>query len=183
VIPPYFAIGLPAAGTAVLYLLTALLCLAGIALSALAVSGTWLVVAAAALQAAFRPGFPGWKTVAAFVAVAAAVEVLDAAAGFWGVRRKGGSRLAGWGAVVGGLVGGGLGTAVVPLVGTAVGMLLGAFAGAGAVELLRKRGPAAATRVAWGAALSRMLVTALKVAAALGMTAVLLVGMLLGRGG
>ncbi|NLG33866.1 MAG: DUF456 domain-containing protein, partial [Lentisphaerae bacterium] len=64
----------------------------GLILSGLSISGTWLVVAAAALLAgAGGDGFPGWGTPLAFALIALLVEGVETAAGWLGVTRRGGS--------------------------------------------------------------------------------------------
>ncbi len=156
-----------------------LLCLAGIVLACLSLSGTWLVCAAAALAAPLSgPEFPGWWTVAVFVLIAALVEALESVAGFWGVQRRGGSKLAGVMALVGGLGGMLLGGLVPPPgLGALVGMLAGSFALVYWVEKRRLRADQAA-HVAMGAVIARVLMILLKVTASLGMTGALWIGML-----
>jgi len=155
-----------------------LLCVAGIVLSCLSISGTWLVVAGAITAALIRPdAFPGFRTVVIFVVLAALVEVAEALAGFSGVRKRGGSRLAGVTAVVGGLIGLAVGSFVpVPVIGGLAGMLIVSFALVFAVEVCRFRKTKKAVRVAFGAVLSRVFVILLKVCVTLGMAGYLLGG-------
>lgn len=89
-------------------------------------------------------------------------------------RRYGGSRRAGWGAVIGGMIGAFLGVPV-PVIGSIVGAFVGAFIGAFAFEFTRGTGHGTATRVAWGALLGRLTAAAMKVAIGLVM-AVWMVG-------
>lgn len=171
---------LSATGLGLGYALVALLCLAGLALSCLSLSGTWLVLlgAAVAMPLSGAP-FPGWWTLLAFAGVAGAVEVLEAVAGAWGVQRRGGSGWAGLAAMVGGLAGLFLGTFIpIPLIGSLLGMLAGSFLLAYAVERRRlNHGPRAA-HIARGAVLARLLMIFLKVAVTLGLTAWLWIGIL-----
>jgi uncharacterized protein len=78
-------------------------------------------------------------------------------------RKYGGSRRAGWGAIIGGMVGAFLGVPV-PIVGSVIGAFVGAFIGAFAFEFSRGSGHGTATRVAWGALVGRVTAAALKVA-------------------
>lgn len=158
--------------------LALVLCVAGIGLSTLSLSGTWLVVLAAALEAAVGKGFPGWTTVALFALTSMAVEGLEAAAGIRGVVRRGGSAWAGAGALVGGVAGLALASAALPVVGGMIGMAAGSFLGAFVVEVLRLRRGRAAARIAWGAVLARILMVVVKTGTSLGMTAILIAGMI-----
>lgn len=78
-------------------------------------------------------------------------------------KRYGGSRRAGWGAVIGGMVGAFLGVPV-PVIGSIVGAFVGAFIGAFLFEYSRGTGHGTATRVAWGAFIGRVTAAAMKVA-------------------
>ncbi len=157
-----------------------LLCLAGVVISCLSLSGTWLVVAATTLAALITDGtFPNLKTVIAFAVLSALVEVVEIAAGAWGVRRRGGSWLAGVMAVVGGMLGLALGTIIpVPILGSLIGMLAGSFGLVFAVERYRLRRTGEAAGIAWGAVLGRVFMIALKVCVTMGMTVYLFIGML-----
>ena len=166
--------------TAVLVsVLVVVLCLAGIGLSSLSLSGTWLVVLATALKAATGKGFPGWPTVALFALVSLVIEGIETVAGFRSVVRRGGSAWAGAGALLGGIAGLVLASAAVPVVGSLIGLAAGSFLGAFAVEVIRLRRGGAAARIAWGAVLARILMVAVKTGASLGMTATLFAGMIL----
>lgn len=78
-------------------------------------------------------------------------------------RKYGGSRRAGWGAVIGGMIGAFLGVPV-PVIGSIVGAFIGAFVGAFVFEFTRGTGHGTATRVAWGAFIGRLTAAAMKVA-------------------
>lgn len=78
-------------------------------------------------------------------------------------RKYGGSRRAGWGAIIGGMIGAFMGVPV-PVIGSIIGAFVGAFIGAFAFEFTRGTGHGTATRVAWGAFLGRLTAAAMKVA-------------------
>ena|SRR5215208_3312945 len=92
-------------------------------------------------------------------------------------KRYGGSRRAGWGAIIGGMIGAFVGVPV-PIIGPIVGGFLGAFVGAFAFEWSRAQDHGAATRVAWGAFIGRVTAAAVKVAIGFAM-AVWMIGMAL----
>ena len=95
--------------------------------------------------------------------LALAGELIEAWVGFRFARRYGGSRRAGWGALIGGLIGAIVGVPV-PLIGPVIGGFLGAFAGAAVFEYTRERHSGAATRAGWGAMLGRAAAAAIKMA-------------------
>jgi len=101
-------------------------------------------------------------------------------AGHWGVRRRGGSRLAGFAAMGGGLLGLVLGSMILPVIGTFLGMLAGSFGLAYVVERHRLQASAPAAHIATGAVLACVAMLMLKVAVALVLVAVLAGGILLG---
>ncbi len=160
--------------------IAALLCISGVVLSCLSLSGMWLAVAAAVLVAVTTDGaFPGLWTVIVFVVLSALVEAADIAAGAWGVKRRGGSKLAGLMAVVGGMLGLALGSFIpVPVLGNLIGMLIGSFGLVFAVERHRLRKTGEAASIAWGAVLGRVFMIVLKVCVTMGMTAYLFIGMM-----
>jgi uncharacterized protein len=85
-------------------------------------------------------------------------------------KKYGGSRRAGWGAIIGGMVGAFMGVPI-PLVGSIVGAFAGAFIGAFVFEWSREQNHGVATRVAWGALIGRVVAAAIKVAIGLAMAA------------
>jgi uncharacterized protein len=85
-------------------------------------------------------------------------------------RKYGGSRRAGWGAIIGGMVGAFIGIPV-PIIGPVLGAFVGAFVGALALELTAGTSGASATRVATGALLGRVVGAAINVAIGLMMAA------------
>lgn len=160
------------------YVFVGLMCLVGIFLSAISLSGTWLVVLGAVLAAAVSGSeFPGLGTILLFVYVAVLVEVAEYVAGVWGVQKRGGSGWAGLAALGGGMLGLFLGSAVpVPVFGSLLGMMIGSFALVYAVERNRLKQHAPALHIAFGTVLARVAVVLMKVMATLGMTAWLFIG-------
>ncbi|NQU40643.1 MAG: DUF456 domain-containing protein [Lentisphaerae bacterium] len=170
-----------AMGFAAAVALIILLCLLGVFMSCIALSGTW-VIALAAVVAAMLPGetMPGWGLVLLFLLISTVVEGIEFAAGYWGVRRRNGSRLAAFVALVGGLVGMLAGTLIpIPIVGPLLGMLLVSFVLVYAVEHHRLQESSKAAHIAIGAVVSRVLVILLKVGTTVGMSAWLLIRLLI----
>jgi uncharacterized protein YqgC (DUF456 family) len=161
-----------------IYVLAGLLCLLGFVLSCLSLSGTWLVLAAGGLLAWMRwPGFPGVATLAVLLLVCIGVEAAEALAGAWGVKKRGGTKAAGWAALLGGFAGMILGTAIpVPFIGSLIGMLAGSFACAYVVEHARMKKADHAAHVATGAVIARLAIIFIKIAATGVMILVLALG-------
>ncbi len=137
--------------------------LACVALIPLGLPGTWIMLAAALGYNAL-PGAgiaTPWLIGAAALAVVAEVLEFTVAARY--TTRYGGSRRAGWGAILGGFAGAIVGVPV-PIVGSVIGAFAGAFVGAYVAELTRRSQHAAATRVATGALLGRAAAAAIKTA-------------------
>lgn len=145
-------------------LLLALCCVAGLALIPLGLPGLWVMVLGVigyGWVTSFRS--VGVATIAIVVAIAFLGEVLEAWIGFGMARRYGGSRRAGWGALVGGLVGAAVGVPV-PIIGSVVGAFAGSFAGAAVFEYTWSRTSDTAVRAGWGAVAGRAAAAAAKVA-------------------
>jgi uncharacterized protein YqgC (DUF456 family) len=75
-------------------------------------------------------------------------EVFESWIGFRFAQRYGGSKRAGWGALVGGLIGTIVGVPV-PIVGSVVGGFVGAFVGAVLFEYTRARQSGVAAKAGW----------------------------------
>jgi uncharacterized protein YqgC (DUF456 family) len=158
-----------------------LLATLGLLLSCVGLSGGYVIAAAAALAVPLSgPEFPGWGVPLGFALAAGTVDAVEWMASHWGVRRRGGSRLAGFAAMGGGLLGLVLGSMLLPVVGTFLGMLAGSFGLAYAVERHRLQASAPAAHIATGAVLACVAMLMLKVALALVLVAVLAGGILLG---
>lgn len=136
--------------------------LAGLVLIPFGLPGLWVIVLGIL-------GY-GWLTdfrtlsagiLATVIGLALVGELAEAWVGFRFARRYGGSRRAGWGALVGGLVGAVVGVPV-PVVGSVIGGFLGAFAGAALFEYTGARRSDVAARAGWGAVLGRAAAVAMK---------------------
>jgi uncharacterized protein len=150
---------LDAAGSLLLVLVTGL---AGLALIPLGLPGLWVILLGIL-------GF-GWLTdfrtlgvglIALVLGLALLGEAVEAYVGFRFARRYGGSRRAGWGALVGGLVGAVVGVPV-PVIGSVIGGFVGAFLGAALFEYSNARHSEGAVRAGWGAVLGRALAAGVK---------------------
>jgi len=137
-----------------------LLILAGIILLSLilivlGLPGLWVMVASAVAYNMVVPGDPiGWFTLIA--------EVLEFTMSGKYARKYGGSRRAGWWAILGGIIGAFVGVPV-PIVGPVIGAFVGSFVGALAAELSTGSNPRDATRVGYGALVGRVVSTVLKI--------------------
>ena len=137
---------------------------AGLLLVPFAFPGLWLMVVAL-LGYGAATGFEGvgWGTVGLAALLAAVGEGLDLWLSFHYSQRYGGSRRAGWGAILGGIVGAIVGVPV-PLVGSLVGAFLGAFVGAVLLEYSHLQRAGASVSAGWGAVLGRVASAAVKAA-------------------
>src|ERR671916_444615 len=100
------------------------------------------------------------------IALAILGEVFEAWIGFRYAQKYGGSKRAGWGALVGGLVGAIMGVPV-PIIGSVIGGFIGAFVGAALFEYTAARRTHGAVRAGWGAVLGRAAAAAFKTAVGL----------------
>jgi len=144
--------------------LMALCFVAGLALVALGLPGLWLMVLAVIAYGGltdFRT--IGLWTIVTVVVLAAIGEIFEAWLGFGLARRYGGSKRAGWGALLGGLVGAIIGVPV-PVIGSVIGAFIGSFAGAVIFEYSKSAAAGTAVRAGWGALLGRVAATAAKIA-------------------
>lgn len=145
------------------FLLAAILLLS-LVLIPLGLPGTWLMVAAGLGYQILVPGSITWITVIGTAVLATIAEIIEFTLAGRYARKYGGSRRAGWGAMLGGIVGAFMGVPV-PIVGPVIGAFLGAFIGAFALELTIKESRTGdATRVAWGAMVGRVVAAAMKMA-------------------
>jgi hypothetical protein len=138
--------------------------LAGLVLVPFGLPGLWVMVLGVI-------GY-GWLTdfhsvgpwlIALVLALAMAGELVDWWLGFRFAAKYGGSRRAGWGALIGGIVGAVVGVPV-PVIGSVIGAFLGSFIGAAAFEFTREQHAGVAMRAGWGAMLGRAAAAGAKIA-------------------
>jgi uncharacterized protein YqgC (DUF456 family) len=169
---------------AVLLIAVALVCWA---VTWLGLPGNWLMVAAAAADAAFAPARVaiGWKAIAGLLALAVLGEAFELALGAVQASRAGGTRPAAALALLGSLAGGALGVIIglpIPLVGPFLAALLmaglGAMAGAILGELAAGRDLWQGLRVGRAAFVGRLLGTLSKVLVGAVMVGLIVVALL-----
>ncbi len=154
-----------------------LVLLACLVLVPLGLPGTWLMLGTAIVYDILVPANPiGWWSISIATAFAVIGEVFEFTVSVRYTAKYGGSRRAGWGAILGGLVGAVVGVPI-PVLGSIIGAFVGSFAGALIAEYTRREATGgSATRVATGALIGRVVATALKLALAVAMVAVLIFG-------
>jgi uncharacterized protein len=131
-------------------------------LTPLGVPGLWIMVAV--LGVGTWLGAVGVTILVMCVVLAAAAEVVEYLIIDRLNVRYGGSRLAFWGAIIGGVAGVLIGMPV-PVFGSIIAGFLGSFAGAAVATLYETRKVESAARVGWGTLMGRMWAAAAKVAA------------------
>ena len=147
-----------------LILLLAVALLACIALIPLGLPGLWLMLAVGFGYNAVSPAGGaqiGTSTFVVAAGLALVAEVLEFTVAARYTTKYGGSRRAGWGAILGGVVGAIVGVPV-PIVGSVIGAFAGSFAGAYLAERTNRSDSGVATRVAKGALLGRAAAAAIK---------------------
>jgi uncharacterized protein len=128
----------------------------------LGLPGLWVMIGSAVVYSFVVPGSIGWFTLLGITALGLVAEVLEFTLAGSYARKYGGSRRAGWGAIIGGMVGMFMGVPV-PIIGPVIGGFVGAFVGAFVAELSAQPHGGRATRVAWGALVGRVVSAVLKV--------------------
>jgi len=129
----------------------------------LGMPGLWIMVASAVTYNLIVPGDPiGWVTLVIVGVLALVAELLDISMTGRYARRYGGSRRAGWGAIIGSIVGAMVGFPV-PIIGPVIGAFIGSFVGALIAEFTGGSSAGDATRVAKGALIGRVVSTVLKI--------------------
>ncbi len=153
-----------------------LVCLFGVALTAVRMPGTWLLLGGVALYGLCTE----WQTVTwglllLLTVLAIAGEIVEFFTSAVTARKAGGSRRAAWGGLVGGVLGMVFLSFLVPIpiIGSMVGALAGCFVGAAIAEVSHHSHLGKSTRVGFFAALGMALGTAGKVAFALAMSAII----------
>ncbi len=150
--------------------------LIGLALVPLGLPGLWLMLAAGVgYKLLVSATGLSWLAIAIVGGLAVVAEVLEFTLSVKYTRKFGGSRRAGWGALIGGLIGAIMGVPV-PIVGSVIGAFAGSFLGALVAEYSLARDGRVAGRSAWGALLGRVAATAVKTALGAAIATILLVG-------
>ena len=167
----------PARIRAMSVLLLGLVLLLCLFLVPLGLPGTWLMLGSAIVYDILVPTNPiGWWAIGMATACAVVGEVFEFTVSAKYTAKYGGSRRAGWGAILGGIAGAFVGVPV-PVIGSVIGAFVGSFVGALVAEFTRREATAgSATRVATGALVGRVVATALKLALAVAMAVLLIVG-------
>jgi uncharacterized protein len=141
-------------------------CLVSIVLVPLGLPGTFIMVAAAIAADYFASAGIGWLSIGVAMILAVIAEVFEWTLSSQFARKYGGSKRAGWGALIGGFIGAFAGVPV-PVIGSMIGAFAGAFLGALIGEYSHNESDASsATRVATGALIGKAVATALKLAVA-----------------
>jgi uncharacterized protein YqgC (DUF456 family) len=135
----------------------------GLILIPFGLPGLWLMVGAALLYSYARPHELGLATLIGISVLAVGAEALEWVLSGRYTRKYGGSRRAGWGAILGGMVGAMVGVPV-PVIGSVIGGFVGAFVGAALLEYTRERHTQTAARAGWGAVLGRAAAAGAKMA-------------------
>jgi Uncharacterized protein conserved in bacteria len=129
----------------------------------LGLPGLWIMVGTAVTYNIVVGGDPiGWFSLVAVCILALVAEMLELTLTGRYARKYGGSRRAGWGAIIGGIVGAMVGIPI-PIIGSVIGAFLGSFCGALVAELTGGSSTGSATRVATGALIGRVVSTGLKI--------------------
>ncbi len=149
-------------------------CLISVVLVPLGLPGTFIMVAAAMAADWLASAGIGWVAIGVSLILAIIAEVFEWTLSAQFARKYGGSKRAGWGALIGGFVGAFAGVPV-PVIGSMIGAFAGAFLGALVAEYTQPHSDAtSATRVATGALLGKAAATALKLAIAFTIASILL---------
>ena len=132
----------------------------------LGLPGTFIMVGLAILANYVAAAGIGWGAIGISLALAVIAEVLEWTMSARFAIKFGGSKRAGWGAIIGGFLGAFAGIPV-PVVGSMIGAFAGAFVGALVAEWTQPEANAAsATRVTTGALIGKAAATAMKLAIA-----------------
>jgi uncharacterized protein YqgC (DUF456 family) len=123
--------------------------------------GLWIMVGAGLAYQLLLPGTIGTMTIVGTAALALVAEVLEFTLAGSYARKYGGSRRAGWGAIIGSIIGAIVGVPI-PIIGSIIGGFAGAFVGAFIAERSRGAELGGASRVATGALIGRVVAAALK---------------------
>lgn len=132
-------------------------------LTAIGLPGMWAYLAMVGIWKSVNDALPiSWATILVAFALAVVAEVIEWVLASRYTTKYGGSKRAGWGAIIGGIVGAFVGFPV-PVVGPMIGSFAGAFVGALVGEYTATGRHVDAGRVAWGALVGRVVAVAVKV--------------------
>ncbi len=138
--------------------------LVALPLVAVGLPGLWMYLATVGLWKIFNEAAPiSWTVILVAFALATMAEVVEFTLASRYTTKYGGSRRAGWGAIVGGIAGAIVGVPI-PVIGSVIGSFAGAFAGALIGELSVHGRHRDAGRAAYGALVGKVLAVAMKVA-------------------
>ncbi len=156
-------------------LVLAVICVASLLMVPLGLPGIWVMIAAAIGHDMLVPTTPiGWWAIGGAIGLGAVAEYFEFSLASRYAKKYGGSRRAGWGAIVGGFVGAIMGVPV-PIIGSLIGAFAGAFVGALIAEYTRRDATTGtATRVATGALIGRVVAAAMKTGIATAIAAVII---------
>ncbi|HEU4879690.1 MAG TPA: DUF456 domain-containing protein [Gemmatimonadaceae bacterium] len=131
-------------------------------LIALGLPGLWVMIASAVVyNITTHTDAIGWFTLIGVGVLALIAEFIEFTLSAKYARKYGGSRRAGWGAMIGGMAGAFMGVPV-PIVGPLIGAFIGSFVGALVGELTVGTSKTGAAKVATGALIGRVVATAMK---------------------
>jgi uncharacterized protein YqgC (DUF456 family) len=150
----------------IIYILGFGMCFIAVILSMITISGTWLVLLAGILFKLTNVSLaPSWTMIITLAVLAILVEISEGFAGYFGVVKKGGSKLAGFVASITSFVGGILGTILIPIyiIGSLIGLIAGGFLGAYAIEYYRLKHNNKAIDIAMGTVVAKVFMMVLKV--------------------
>ncbi len=151
----------PDMSPALLVAIASVLCLP---LTAVGLPGSWLLLAGVGIWKSVDPSAPiSWAGFGIAFALATIAEVIEFGLASRYTAKYGGSRRAGWGALIGGIAGAIVGVPI-PIIGSILGSFAGAFLGALVAEYTHRQEGTQAGRVAWGALVGRVFATGAKVA-------------------
>jgi uncharacterized protein YqgC (DUF456 family) len=146
------------------FIILTLVLVLSLVLIVLGLPGLWVMIASAVVyNLVVPPGPIGWFTLIAVTVLGLIAEYIEFTLSGKYARKYGGSRRAGWGAMIGGMVGAFIGFPI-PIVGPLIGAFVGSFAGALVGELSVGSTAGASTKAATGAVVGRAVATAMKMA-------------------
>ena len=144
------------------FALLTLVLLLSLVLIALGLPGLWVMIASAVVyNLVTGTDAISWFTLVGVGVLGLIAEYIEFTMSAKYARKYGGSRRAGWGAMIGGMIGAFMGFPV-PIVGPLIGAFIGSFVGALIGEKSVGSSSSASARVATGALIGRAVATAMK---------------------